>query len=44
MKLPPQTSEEIDMIRRDVYEENWQKWKEEDERQINYIIEYIYED
>lgn len=44
MKISPQTNEEIERIRRDVYEENWELWKEEDDRQLEKIDKYIYED
>lgn len=43
MKLPPQTPEEIERIRREVYEENWELWREEDDKQFEIIEKYINE-
>lgn len=44
MTLPPQTPEEIQRIRDEVWEENWGLWKAEDEKQVEKIEKYVYED
>lgn len=44
MKLPPQSPEEIERIRMEVWEENWMFWNEEDNRQRELIDNIRYGD